>query len=165
MLITVKTLFYSANAYDNGFLNVFSTGNLLNSHTLWQSRVCAKEWKRTVYMSTQTFSAQFTAKDIYFLHFSSVSCQKHIKMNVEWMRMAIPVLILMPVDQYNDKPVPVQRPTTNQRQTWLSPNSTTQAWFTDGTIVAFLATVGIEPTMTLCLQWGHVNHLTKSPDH
>ncbi len=64
MLITVKTLFYSANAYDNGFLNVFSTGNLLNSHTLWQYRVCAKEWKRTVYMSTQTFSAQFTAKDI-----------------------------------------------------------------------------------------------------
>ncbi len=31
MLITVKTLFYWGNVYENGFLNVFSTGNLLNS--------------------------------------------------------------------------------------------------------------------------------------
>ncbi len=104
MLITVKTLLYSGNAFENGFLNVFSTGNLLNSRALWQSRACAKERKRAVYMSTQTFSTQFTTKEIDFLHFSSVSCQKHIKMNIEWIRMAIPVLILMPVNRYNDKP-------------------------------------------------------------
>ncbi len=98
MLITIKTLFYWANAYENGFLNVFSTGNLLNSRTLWQSRAWAKERKHTVYMSTQTLSTQFTAKDIDFLHFSSISCQKHIEMNIKWIRMAIPVLISMPVD-------------------------------------------------------------------
>ncbi len=80
------------------------TGNLLNSRALWQSRACAKEWKHAVYMSTQTFSTQFTAKDIDFLHFSSVSCQKHIEMNIEWIRMDIPVLISMHVDRYNDKP-------------------------------------------------------------
>ncbi len=55
MLITIKTLFYSANAYENGFLNVFSTGNLLNSCVLWQSRACA-ERKCAVYMSTNVFN-------------------------------------------------------------------------------------------------------------
>ncbi len=104
MLITVKSLFYMANAYENGFLNIFSTGNLLNSRALWQSRACAKERKHAIYMSTQTFSTQFTSKYIDFLHFSSVSCQKHIKMNIEWIRMTIPVLISLPVDRYNDKP-------------------------------------------------------------
>ncbi len=104
MLITVKTLFYSANAYENGFLSVFSTGNILNSRALWQSRARTKDWKSTVYMSTQTFSTQFTTKDIDFLHLFSVSCQKHIGMHIEWIRMAIPVLISMPVDRYNDKP-------------------------------------------------------------
>ncbi len=104
MLITIKTLLYCANAYENAFLNVFSTGNLLNSRMLWQSRTCAKERKLAVYMSTQQFSIQFTAKDIDFFHFSSVSCLKYIEMNIKWIRMAIPVLISMPVDQYNDKP-------------------------------------------------------------
>ncbi len=99
-----KTLFYWANDCENVFLNVFSTGNLLNSRVLWQSRACTKERKHAVYMLTQTFSTQFTTKDIDFLHFSSVSCQKHIKMNIEWIRMAIPVLIFMPVNRYNDKP-------------------------------------------------------------
>ncbi len=68
-----KTLFYSGNAYKNGFLNIFSTGNLLNSRMLWQSRACAKEQRHTIYMSTQTFSTQFTTKDINFLHFWIVS--------------------------------------------------------------------------------------------
>ncbi len=34
MLITVKTMFYSFYAYENGFLNIFSTVNLLNSRVL-----------------------------------------------------------------------------------------------------------------------------------
>ncbi len=42
-------------------------------------------------------------------------------------------------------------------------NSTTQACFNHSAIVAFLATVVIEPT-TFCLQGRHANHLTKSPD-
>ncbi len=52
MLITVKTLSYSANTDVNGFLNVFSTGNLLNSHALWKSRVCAKEHVNTDVFNT-----------------------------------------------------------------------------------------------------------------
>ncbi len=53
LLITTKTLFYWANANKNGFLHVFSTGNLLNSHVLWQTRTCTKERKRAVRMSTK----------------------------------------------------------------------------------------------------------------
>ncbi len=34
LVITTKTLFYWANAGENVFLNVFSTGNLLNSQAL-----------------------------------------------------------------------------------------------------------------------------------
>ncbi len=53
LLITTKTLFYWANADENGFLHVFSTGNLLNS------RSCAKERKRTVHMSTKVAGQVF----------------------------------------------------------------------------------------------------------
>ncbi len=65
--------------------------NLLNSCALWQSHACAKERKHAVYLSTQKFSTQFTAKDIDFLHFSSACCQKHIKMNIEWTGIVKPV--------------------------------------------------------------------------
>ncbi len=47
------------------------------------SRLCKRMEARSLHKSTQTFSTQFTAKDIDFLHFSSVSCQKHIVMNIE----------------------------------------------------------------------------------
>ncbi len=53
LLITTKTLFYWANAKENGFLHVFSTGNLLNSRVLWQTCACAKERKHAVHMSTK----------------------------------------------------------------------------------------------------------------
>ncbi len=53
---------------------------------------------------------------------------------------------------------------TNRRWACISLNSTTQACHTHGTIVAFLATMGIKHT-TLCLQGVHANHLTKSLDH
>ncbi len=94
-----KLCYYNANynkniVYENGFLNVFSIGNLLNSCTLWQYCTSAKEWKCAVKMSTQKFSTQvFTTKDRCIAFFRCVSCQKHIKMNIEWIRMAIPVLI------------------------------------------------------------------------
>ncbi len=69
------------------------------------ARLCKRAETRSLHVNTDVLvSTQFTAKDIDFLYFSSVSCQKHIKMNIEWIRMAIPVLILMPVDRYNDKP-------------------------------------------------------------
>ncbi len=110
MLITITPLFYWANAYENGFLNVFSTGNLLNSCTLWQYHFSAKERKLTVKMSTQKFSTQFTAKDIDFLHFSGVSCQKRIEMNIEWIRMAILVLISKPLNRSFDNTVYRSRP-------------------------------------------------------
>ncbi len=73
-------------------------------------------WKPVVKLRPmqKSGSAQFTCQHrrfqhsslqkTYFFHFSSVSCQKHIKMNIEWIRMAITVLILMPVNRYNDKP-------------------------------------------------------------
>ncbi len=59
LLITTKTLFYWANADENGFLHVFSTGNLLNSRALWQTRACAKERKRAVHMSTKVADQVF----------------------------------------------------------------------------------------------------------
>ncbi len=105
MLITIKTLFYWANAYENGLFNVFSTGNLLNSCTLWQYRACTKEWKHAIKIWTQKFSTQFTAKYIDFLHFSGVFCQKCIEMNIEWIRMAIPVLISIPLNRSFDNTV------------------------------------------------------------
>ncbi len=60
-------------------------------------------------------NAQFTCQHRRFQHsspqktqisciFSSVSCQKNIEMNIEWIRMVITVLISMPVDRYNNKP-------------------------------------------------------------
>ncbi len=76
LLITTKTLFYWANADENGFLHIFSTGNLLNSRELWQTRTCAKEWKCTVHMSTKVAGQVFfilhrriTAKGVDFMHF------------------------------------------------------------------------------------------------
>ncbi len=59
LLITTKTLFYWANAHENGFLHVFSTGNLLNSRALWQTHAWAKERKRTVHMSTKVAGQVF----------------------------------------------------------------------------------------------------------
>ncbi len=52
-LFTLKTLFYCANADENGFLEVISRGNLLNSCTLWQSCTCAKEQKCPVQNKTK----------------------------------------------------------------------------------------------------------------
>ncbi len=110
MLITIKTLFYWANAYENGFLIVFSTGNLLNSHVLWQYHACTKERKRAGKMSTQKFSNTVHRKRHRFLAFSGVSCQKHIKMNIEWIRMAIPVLISKPLNWSFDNTIYRSRP-------------------------------------------------------
>ncbi len=105
-----KNIAWLGKCDKNGFLNVFSTGNLLNSRQLWQYRACAKERKRAVKMSTQKFSTRFNAKDIDFLHFSGVSCQKRIEMNIEWIRMAIPVLISKPLNQSFDNTVYRSRP-------------------------------------------------------
>ncbi len=105
MLIITKTLFYWANAYENGFLNVFSTGNLLNSQALWQSFVCAKEWKYAVHMSAKRSFQHSSPKKTYvdFLHFSGVSCQKRIEMNIKWIRITKPVLISQPLNWFNNK--------------------------------------------------------------
>ncbi len=59
LLITTKRLFYWANADENDFLHVFSTGNLLNSCALWQTHACAKEWKRAIHMSTKVAGQVF----------------------------------------------------------------------------------------------------------
>ncbi len=125
MLITIKTLFYWANAYENGFLNVFSIGNLLNSCALWQYHACAKERKHAVKMSTQKFSTQFTAKDIDFLYFSCVSCQKHIEMNIKWIWMVILVLISKPLNRSFDNTVSLSRPLV---LTQLSPGLLGYGW-------------------------------------
>ncbi len=71
LLITTNILFYWVNADENGLLHVFSTGNLLNSRSLWQTRACAKEWKCAVHMSTKVAGQVFffTAKDVDFMHF------------------------------------------------------------------------------------------------
>ncbi len=58
-LITTKTLFYWANADENGFLHVFSTENFLNSCTLSESRTGVKERKRAVHMSTKVAGQVF----------------------------------------------------------------------------------------------------------
>ena len=50
------------------------------------------------------FSTLFIAKDVDFLHFSGVSCQKRIKMNIECMRMALPVVISKLLNRFYDKP-------------------------------------------------------------
>ncbi len=106
MLITIKTLLYLANTSKNGFLNVFSTGNLLNYRALRQYRACAKERKRAVKISTQKFSMQKTD----FMLFSGVSCQKRIEMNIEWIRIAILVLISKPLNRSFDNTVYRSRP-------------------------------------------------------
>ncbi len=51
----------------NGLSASSSTENLLNSHTLRESCICAKEQKHTVYMLTKLtimFSTLFTTQDI-----------------------------------------------------------------------------------------------------
>ncbi len=59
---------------------------------------------RSLPVNIDVFNTVHCKIDIDFLHFLSVSCQKHIEMNIEWIRMAIPVLISMLVNRYNDKP-------------------------------------------------------------
>ncbi len=75
-LITTKTLFYWANANENAFLHVISRGNLLNSHTLWQSRTnlapaqkSGNDQVKTKQKLTFKFSTLFTAKNVDFMHF------------------------------------------------------------------------------------------------
>ncbi len=106
MLIIIKTLFYWANAYKNGFLNVFSTGNLLNSLVMWPVQKSGNAQLKCQQRSFQHSSQQKTD----FLHFSGVSCQKRIKMNIEWIRMAIPVLISKSLNRSFDNTVYQSRP-------------------------------------------------------
>ncbi len=63
-------MFYSANAYENGFLNVFSTGNLLNSRTLWQSCVCAKEC--SLHVNTDIFNTVHCKRHRFLAFFECI---------------------------------------------------------------------------------------------
>ncbi len=74
LLITTKTLFYLANADENGFLHIFSKENLLNPRTLSQSGVCMKERKRAVHMSPKLAGQVF-----FILHHNR--CRFHALLN------------------------------------------------------------------------------------
>ncbi len=83
MLITVKKIVLFGKC-----LREWPPQRLLNRKSLEFSRSvtisCLRKRAEACSLHvTQTFSTEFTAKDIDFLHFSSVSCQKHMKMNIE----------------------------------------------------------------------------------
>ncbi len=99
MLITIKTLFYWANAYENGFLN---RTFLEFSHIVTISHLCKREEAHSLHVNIRTFQDSSQQKTD-FLYFSGDSCQKRIKMNIECIKMAIPVLILKPLNQFNKK--------------------------------------------------------------
>ncbi len=67
-----KTLFYWANADENGFLHVVSRGNLLNSRAFDNLTLAQKSGSvqfKTKQKLMFKFSTLFIAKDIDFMHF------------------------------------------------------------------------------------------------
>ncbi len=97
-----KTLFYCTNTYENGFFSIFSRGNPLEfSHIVTILHLCKIAEVNSLHVNKKKFSTQ---KNPDFIHFSGVSCQKCIKMNIEWIRMAMLVLISKPLNRFNDVP-------------------------------------------------------------
>ncbi len=68
LLITTKTLFYWENANENGFLHIFSTGNLLN-FARFDKLAPAQKSRKAQFTCQHKFSSIFTTKDVDFMHF------------------------------------------------------------------------------------------------
>ncbi len=77
-----------------------SQQEIMNSHVLWRSRICAKEWKFIIHMLTLEVFNTVHCKKTDFLYFSGVSCQKCIKMNIKgltcqfWYRSQLTCLMI-----------------------------------------------------------------------
>ncbi len=79
-----KILFYWTNADENCLSS--SSPNRKSLELQCENCTSAQKYK---YMSQQ-----FTVKKIYLMHFYSISAWKYIEMNIEWIIMVIPILVL-----------------------------------------------------------------------
>ncbi len=78
MLITVKTLFYLGNAYENGFLNVFSTGNLFNSHAVTISHLRKGVEACSLHVNTDVFNTVHRKRHRFLTFFECILSKTYL---------------------------------------------------------------------------------------